>query len=418
MAQGTIRIRCKVCRKEGIKDGYSIQKAKDVRCKHPVSFQGIFPIPGTSKQDVATYEPHNEPNKPTAFEQAGLFLAEKKLFYNKNPQYEKPEQKTFAIIADEYLEEKKKSPKVGPKTWSNYDSIVRIHLKPQLGKFIISDITPKMAENVRISVQSKSKSIQQKVNMRMNAIFRRAARENLITELPTKDLDKLDSDQEIIYNILEPQQIRDFLNIPIKSFFKLYYKLPIYCGLRASEVAGLGWDCIHFETREVEVKRVLVWLSKKEMKRMGIKVPWYFKPCPKTQAGFRKIPLNDELIKEFQIFKIEQPENAFNLVFTTATGKPINHNALEQGPFKEDAKKAGISKIKYHELRHTFCSLAFAAGVDSALVQYYMGHKKPDMTAGIYRHLLEEQRRKGSGFAQKMANIITPKPSCVTAVSL
>lgn len=418
MAQGSIRIRCAVCRKAGLDEKL---------CKsHPErTYQALFPIPGTTKQDVATYQQHTDPKKPTALEQAKLFLAEKKILYSKNPEFKKPGKETFEEIALSYLADKKASPLIGPASYSNYTTIIKTHLLPMLGSHQISKITPKLAEQVRQSVQGNSRSIQQKVNRHLNAIFRRASRESLIEKNPTTDLDKLGAMDDINYNILEPEQVRSFLDHPaLTHFFKIYYMLPIYLGLRAAEVAGLGWDCVNFDKKYVDIKRTILKLTAKEANRaeeiglVKLKIEklvnigtsfWAFKSCPKTKAGFRRIPLNDDLVKELQIFKIEQPDNPYNLVlFDHYEKTPININSLNQDPMKKHIKAAEIPTVKYHELRHTFCSLAFAAGMDLGLVQYYMGHKEPGMTLGIYNHVMEEKKRQGSGFAQKMAQMINP----------
>ena len=355
--------------------------------------------------------------------EAEVFLADKKLLYHKNPEYTKKKPVVFNEVLNSYLAEKKASPEVGVKTYSNYESIIETHIRPKLGKCLITNITPKMANEVRVVLQGHSRSVQQKTSMHLNQIFRKAALENLVNESPTKYLGKLPAAKSIRYNILEPFQIRNLLNVAPNIFYKVYYSLPIYMGLRAGEVAGLGRDCINFDKKEIEIKRTLVWLSEKEMARVGWPTPWLIKDEPKTEAGFRKIPMNKDLAKDLQIFLLEQPENPFNLLFANvklvtvgdgAGGKyfntptPINTNNLNMNQFSDDVKKAEIPDIKYHELRHTFCSLAFASGADLGLVQYWMGHADPEVTLGIYKHVMEEKKRQGSQFAEKLGQMIYP----------
>lgn len=405
-ARGSVRVRCSVCRKAKIKDGYML---KDKRvCKHKErNFLALF------KRESQTCETQDE---------AINWLAKTKLRNHKNPDITAKSQVRFEALANDWLEEKKKIADFGIDTFSNYESTIKTHLIPAFGRYYVTDITPKMVRDLRLSLQNESISLQQKVSMRLNAILRKAAFESLISDLPTENMEPLSSPGAIDYNILETSQIRDFLNSITDDFLRLYYKLPIYTGLRAGEVAGLMWDCVNFEERWIEVRRVIKWLTKKQMARSGNATPWKIKLCPKTPSGFRRIPIDSELAKELQIFKIEQPENRFDLVFAKKKvvydkahafgyGKepmPINPAVLNPNNFKPDATAAGIPNIKYHELRHTFCSLAYAAGVEEYVTQYYMGHKDAALTRGIYRHLSEEKKRQGAGFAQKIADLITP----------
>jgi integrase len=51
-------------------------------------------------------------------------------------------------------------------------------------------------------------------------------------------------------------------------------------------------------------------------------------------------------------------------------------------------KKAGLSGIRFHDLRHTSASLMLNNGVDILVVSRRLGHSKPSITLDVYGHLM------------------------------
>lgn len=408
-ADGMVRVRCKVCRKDGVKDGYTIHKSKDVRCKHKsIVFQGIYPIPGTNKQDVKSFQTK---------ELADDFRAQKRIEYCNDPNPRKRQRTFFKQLKDQYIEKKRKSSSVGPKAFSNYVQIIETHIGKPLDHLDMDFITPKIAQAVRDAVEGKSDSLRQKVNSHLNGIFSMGKLYNLIDKSPTENLEKLRAGRRTKYKFLEREGVRSLLDTPKNLFHKLYYGFSLFFGLRSEEIVGLPIDCINLDRNEIDVRQAVIRLTEEEMIREKCDSHWLFKDT-KTAAGDRKIPIPDSFRKDLEIFLIQRPENKYNLLFASENGEPVNHANLRTRHFYPDLKRAGLPKMHFHELRHTFCSLSFAAGIDEGLIQYYMGHDDSEVTRGIYRHLTEEQKRKGAGFAKKMDQMIYPESIRVNAVSM
>jgi site-specific recombinase XerD len=58
----------------------------------------------------------------------------------------------------------------------------------------------------------------------------------------------------------------------------------------------------------------------------------------------------------------------------------------------------GVEEVpRVHDLRHTFASLAAAAGYTIFEVKEMLGHKSIKMTADLYMHLFEDQIHIKSG---------------------
>lgn len=79
-------------------------------------------------------------------------------------------------------------------------------------------------------------------------------------------------------------------------------------------------------------------------------------------------------------------------VFGGKRGCPIKESTLEGG-FRSSARRAGISDLHFHDLRHTFATRLVRAGVDLYTIQLLLGHKSPAMTQRYAHHSVESLRK-------------------------
>ena len=175
-----------------------------------------------------------------------------------------------------------------------------------------------------------------------------------------------------------------------------YLELILYTGLRIGEVLALTWDDIDFEEKMLSVNKSLSkWIilpdgSRKLQKGFG---------TPKSKSGFRKIPLIPEAIallknaqeKQKQKLMVSGSENISNLVFCSVSGKFIDRGDA-YGVLKRACKKAEISGVHPHTLRHTFATRGLERGIPLKIMQEILGHSTISMTADIYTHVLPDTK--------------------------
>ena len=77
------------------------------------------------------------------------------------------------------------------------------------------------------------------------------------------------------------------------------------------------------------------------------------------------------------------------MIFPNEAGQPINHNNLVNRYFEPTLKKAGLPKIRFHDLRHTFASLLIEQGENIKYIQTQLGHSSPTVTWNVYAHLMK-----------------------------
>jgi integrase len=76
-----------------------------------------------------------------------------------------------------------------------------------------------------------------------------------------------------------------------------------------------------------------------------------------------------------------------DMVFPSTIGTPIDPTNLLK-KFRQSLKKAGLTRLRFHDLRHTSATLMLNNGVDVLVASKRLGHAKPSITLDVYGHLL------------------------------
>lgn len=85
------------------------------------------------------------------------------------------------------------------------------------------------------------------------------------------------------------------------------------------------------------------------------------------------------------------------LVFTNRVGKPVDPWGVDRRHFYPLLERAGLPRIRFHELRHTTGALLISLGVPLSQVQRILGHGQISVTADIYGHVMPEMQRDAMG---------------------
>ncbi len=155
-------------------------------------------------------------------------------------------------------------------------------------------------------------------------------------------------------------------------------------GLRRSEVLGIQWDSIDFDTGLLTIKHTVTKITKTVKK-----------DSTKNQSSHRSFPLTPEARAIFEEAKKAETENrcAFGkeyksnpYVFKWANGEPFSPDYVSKH-FRLLLKKHNLPHIRFHEIRHSCASMLLNNGCTLKDVQEWMGHSDIKMTANLYGHL-------------------------------
>jgi integrase len=90
--------------------------------------------------------------------------------------------------------------------------------------------------------------------------------------------------------------------------------------------------------------------------------------------------------------------------------KPVDPEAFNHY-LRRLAERAGLGRVRVHDLRHTWATLALSRGIPLEVVSERLGHASPTITLNVYRHLLEEERR---GYVLDLEDLLFPGPRAIS----
>ena len=181
-------------------------------------------------------------------------------------------------------------------------------------------------------------------------------------------------------------------------------KITALYGLRRSELLGLKWDSIDFESGTLTIRHTVTKVSK-----------IVEKDKTKNASSYRSFPMTEEARMIFLAARDAHRENRrlfgkeyndSDYVFTWPDGRPYSPDYVTD-KFSALLKKHGLPHIRFHELRHSCASLLLNSGFGLKDVQEWLGHSDIKMTANIYGHL--DVGRKQSIADQLSGSLMGPR---------
>lgn len=180
-------------------------------------------------------------------------------------------------------------------------------------------------------------------------------------------------------------------------------------GMRRGELLGLAWEAVDLDAGLASIRRTLVTTRARRKGEPGMS--W---SEPKTDKGWRTVALDQATVVALRAHRAHQLEERLlagpeyadqGLVFCTAFGQPIHPKTLSWY-FEQAGKRAGLPRIRLHDLRHSYATLALKAGVHPRVVQERLGHANVGVTLDTYSHVSMPMQAEA---ASLVAGLITSK---------
>lgn len=290
---------------------------------------------------------------------------------------------SVAAFLERWLEENARL-KIRARTYDAYESIIRNHLIPELGKKQLAKLSVVDVQrllNMRRAFLAPRTLIH--IKTLLGTALHQAEREGLVT----RNVARLAETPRAPDDEVEPlsvDQARQLLTLLEGDRLEALYKVALAIGMRQGEILGLLWADVELEEGMLHVRRQL-------QRRAG---GWRLVP-PKTAKGKRTIALPDTAIAALRSHRTRQLEERMRagplwtehgLVFTRGDGEPLNGQAVTRR-LQAVMERGGLPRKRFHDLRHSCASLLLAQGVPMKLIQVTLGHTSMKTTADIYAHV-------------------------------
>ena len=190
---------------------------------------------------------------------------------------------------------------------------------------------------------------------------------------------------------LQPEHMKAYLDAAdARGLLPMFY-LELVSGLRKGELVALLWSDLDIKNRTISVSKQYIKNPNGELTLSR----------PKTETFVRKVSIPqmavDLLIQEHE----KHPGNPY-MFPSPITGEMYYPDSVVN-LHKKILKDAGLGHIRFHDLRHTFATLALQNGVDIKTVSSMLGHYDAGFTLRTYTHAT---RQKQDEAAETMGNFM------------
>lgn len=291
---------------------------------------------------------------------------------------------------EEYLENRVTLGIIKPTTRDHRKSDIHYYIKPYFENSELQMIKPKHVTEWLAFISTKKQKMSAAQPKRLSSNTLRSAMDtlSLIFKFAEKNHNfkynpVLDAERPAKYTTnlrtkcWTAEQYATFYSHLQEPMYKLAFNILFFAGLRTGEMLALR--PIDFSETEITVKRNRVLL------RDGTTLD----TTPKTPTSVRAVPIPSFLYKQFK----EYIDTCYGLkeddcIFT------FNGNNL-RAKMRHIVYAAKLPLASPHTLRHSYASIRYNITKDFTIVSHDLGHSNPSITASIYSHMLETDKRNG-----------------------
>ena len=287
-------------------------------------------------------------------------------------------------------------PKLRPTTQAGYENRIYQHIIPELGSIPLDQLTQNDLQqfyarlkrsgrllNAEHYGESLSDTVVRGCHANCRSALERAVLEGLIRVNPAVGC-KLPPKKAREMQVLTREEIQRFLiQAKAEGYFELFL-LELTTGLRRGELLALQWDDLNFENGELKITKQVY-----RTKENGLLISQ-----PKTKSSIRTVSLPPPLLAILKEYR-----------------ECVNSRWMFPSPVKEDSpldpayirtrlhlilEHAQCKQIRFHDLRHTFATVALGSGMDVKTLSATLGHVSAATTLDIYTHVTGDMQSEAA----------------------
>ena len=316
--------------------------------------------------------------------------------------------------------------KLRPSTFKTSQGFLKNHIKPQIGGIPLADLTSLDLQRFykhlldggrvdRIEAKKKPKGLAPKtvrnIHQMIGSAYNLAIEQRLVTKNPTQGCALPTVEHKEMKTLTADQLSAFFREARDSGVYELYY-LDLATGLRRGELLGLKWtdvdgmlrkcwrrigELLGLKWTDVDLDRGILKIQRAISRQNGkvVEAPL------KTKNAYRTLPLSADAIDV--LMQQRRKTGNSEWVFPSPTGGPMSPDSVLH-MLQRVLKRAGLPRIRFHDLRHTFATMALQNGVDVKTVSSMLGHYSAGFTLDTYAHVTTDAQLKA---AQTMGNILS-----------
>ena len=287
----------------------------------------------------------------------------------------------FSKLIDDYLYRAEHG--LAKSTYKRYLSCCN-RLKKDLGALQVQKIQPYALENYFANLQKEGlkPNTLKKHRMVVQQIFSFAKELQVVSSMPVPKLKISDGTGGNEHETWNATELHHFLLQLDQQPLYIPVLLAGMLGMRAGEIAGLKWKDIDFDKKTLYVRRA------KSYDGSFTKT--------KNKSSRRPLALSSFIVEKLKMQQLRQKKLKLSygpsyfksdFVCTLEDGTPITTNYISK-TFPRKVKQYNFPSIRFHDLRHSFATIALSNGIHPKIVQEILGHSDIKITLQTYSHVI------------------------------
>lgn len=307
---------------------------------------------------------------------------------------------TLGVFLDRWIEDK--APELQPTTADSYRRVITNLIKPHIGAIPIAELRPCHVKDLNRAILEAGST--QKTGWRTHRILHTALNYARALEvIPSNPASGLTPRKPKAkqFTPLTAEQCDRFLKAAESERLYALYALAITTGMRQGELLGLQWDDVDFSNATLSLRRQARFLNGvvsivERTKNGKDRQIMLSRPALEAlQEHRKKIKGEIDELRSRKVVrekrddpdywrKVADKIEACPQIFCSPQGDLVDAKNFLKRNFYPLLKRSGIPRIRFHDLRHTFATLALSKNVHPVVVQRTLGHSTIALTIDTY----------------------------------
>ena len=308
----------------------------------------------------------------------------------------------------EYWYDNHSKPKLRITTQANYENCIRLHISPEIGHIPLNKLSQndlqqfyaRLKKNGRKKLTEKyGEGLSDRMVRMCHAVCRsaleKAVRDELIRTNPAIGC-KLPPKRAREMQVLDRDELQRFLiQAQAEGYYELFL-LDLATGLRRGELLALQWDDLDFKTGVLNIdKQVYEVHGELQFSK------------PKTKNSIRKIVLPPAVVEVLWEYRT-RVHSRWMFPSPVKEDMPLTPGAV-RARLQLILEHAQCKQVRFHDLRHTFATLALQNGMDVKTLSAMLGHVSAATTLDIYTHITDDMQRTAAANIDRGIGKATPQ---------
>lgn len=280
-------------------------------------------------------------------------------------------------------------------TKSDYENRIYNHIIPEIGKIPLNKLSQSDLQQFYAKEKTGGRKLHAEtlgmglsdrtiraIHANCRTALQRAVQDGLIRTNPAVGC-KLPPKKAREMQILTQNEILRFLHQAKDEGYYELFLLEFGTGMRRGEILALKWSDLNHSTGEIRIERQ-VYIIKAEV----------IISAPKTKASVRTVILPSSLVRILEEYR-KSVDSEWMFPSPLDNSRPRNPSSVRKR-LQLILERAGCKKVRFHDLRHTFATMALEHGMDVKTLSATIGHVSSATTLDIYSHITDTMQRQAA----------------------